>query len=247
MLAMVCQTTFAGAPGGSREPVMGDAQRKAALYEEFARVGKALASPRRLELLDLLAQGERNVEDLAGQAGLGLTSCSAHLQVLHNARLVVTRKQGTRVFYSLASDDVARLQASVHDVAAGLLADVGPARDAYLGEPVEEISREELLRRAGSGEITVIDVRPAAEYAAGHIPGAVSIPVDQLGARLAELPEDSEVVAYCRGPYCVFAHDAVRLMRSSGRTARRLAGGMPEWRFAGLPVATGAGTHPAVG
>jgi len=219
---------------------MGDAQRKAALYEEFARVGKALASPRRLELLDVLAQGERSVEALAGQAGLGLTSCSAHLQVLHNARLVVTRKQGTRVFYSLASDDVARLQASVLVVAAGLLADVGPARDTYLGEPVEEISREELLRRVGSGEITVIDVRPEAEYSAGHIPGATSIPVDQLSQRLAELPMDTEVVAYCRGPYCVFAHDAVRLLRAGGRRARRLTDGMPEWRLAGLPVAEGS-------
>ena len=139
---------------------MGDAQRKTALYEEFARVGKALASPRRLELLDLLAQGQRSVEDLAAQAGLGLTSCSAHLQVLHRARLVATRKQGTRVYYSLASDDVARLQASVRDVAASLLAEVGPARDAYLGGPVEEICRDELLRRAGTGEIIVLDVRP---------------------------------------------------------------------------------------
>ena len=219
---------------------MGDAQRKAALYAEFARVGKALGSPRRLELLDLLAQGERSVEDLAGQAGLGLTSCSAHLQVLHHARLVVTRKHGTRVFYGLASDDVARLHGSLRDVAAAQLADVGPARDAYLGDPVEEISREELMRRAGSGEVTVLDVRPEAEYAAAHIPGAVSVPVEQLGQRLAELPEDVEVVAYCRGPYCVFAHDAVRMLRASGRAARRLAGGMPEWRLAGLPVAAGA-------
>lgn len=219
---------------------MGDARRKAALYEEFARVGKALASPRRLELLDLLAQGERSVEDLAGEAGLGLTSCSAHLQVLHHARLVVTRKQGTRVFYSLASDDVARLHAAVRDVAASLLAEVGPARDAYLGEPVEEIAREELLRRAASGEVIVLDVRPEAEYAAGHIPGAVSVPVGQLSGRLAELPPRTDVVAYCRGPYCVFAHDAVRLLRDSGRRAWRLDGGMPEWRLAGLPVAAGA-------
>jgi rhodanese-related sulfurtransferase len=219
---------------------MGDAQRKATLYEQFARVGKALASPRRLELLDLLAQGERSVENLSAQAGLGLTTCSAHLQVLHHARLVVTRKHGTRVFYSLASDDVARVYAGVRDLAASLLAEVAPARDAYLGEPVEEISREELMRRVGSGEVIVLDVRPAAEYAAGHIPGAASIPVDQLGRRLAELPDSMEVVAYCRGPYCVFAHDAVRLLRAGGRRARRLAGGMPEWRLAGLPVAAGS-------
>jgi rhodanese-related sulfurtransferase len=217
---------------------MGDVQRKAELYEQFARVGKALASPKRLELLDLLAQGERSVEVLAREAGLGLTSCSAHLQVLHHARLVTTCKQGTRVYYSLASDDVARLYAEVRDVAARLLAEVEPARQAYLGEDVEQISREELLRRASSGEVTVLDVRPAAEYAAGHIPGAVSIPVSQLAGRLAELPAGTEVVAYCRGPYCVFAHDTVRLLRANGRTARRLDGGMPEWRLAGLPVAT---------
>jgi rhodanese-related sulfurtransferase/DNA-binding transcriptional ArsR family regulator len=218
---------------------MGSAGRKGQLYEQFARVGKALASPKRIELLDLLAQGERNVDDLASETGLGLTSCSAHLQVLFHSRLVSTRKQGTRVYYSLASDDVARLSAEVRDVAASLLADVEPARQAYLGEDVESISREELLRRVRTGDVTVIDVRPAAEYAAGHIPGAISIPINQLEERLAELPVGSEVVAYCRGPYCVFAHDAVRLLRTEGLPARRLTGGMPEWRLAGLPVAIG--------
>jgi rhodanese-related sulfurtransferase len=216
---------------------MADPQAKAGLYEQFARVGKALASPKRLELLDLLAQGQRSVEDLAAEAGLGLSSCSAHLQVLHHARLVTARKQGTRVFYSLASDDVARLYAGVREVAASLLAEVAPAREAYLGGDVEEISREELLRRVGAGDVIVLDVRPAAEFAAGHIPGAVSIPIGQLGQRLAELPTGTDVIAYCRGPYCVFAHDAVRLLRAQGRPARRLAGGLPEWRLAGLPVA----------
>jgi rhodanese-related sulfurtransferase len=224
---------------------MGDHQRKTELYEQFARVGKALASPKRLELVDLLAQGERSVEDLADEAGLGLSTCSAHLQVLHHARLVATRKQGTRVFYSLASDDVARLYAGVRQVAASLLAEVDPARRAYLGDDVEEVSRDELLRRAGLGEVTVLDVRPAAEYASGHIPGAVSIPIGQLGTRLAGLPSGTEIVAYCRGPYCVFAHDAVRLLRAHGRTARRLSGGMPEWRLAGLPVAAGDAPEPA--
>ncbi|MGE5293091.1 MAG: ArsR/SmtB family transcription factor [Micromonosporaceae bacterium] len=224
---------------------MGDQQRKAGLYEQFARVGKALASPKRLELLDLLAQGQRSVEDLAGEAGLGLSTCSAHLQVLHHSRLVATRKRGTRVFYSLASDDVARLYADVRQVAASLLAEVGPARDAYLGGEVEEVTRDELLRRASSGDLTVLDVRPAAEYAAGHIPDAVSIPISQLGQRLTELPDGTEIVAYCRGPYCVFAHDAVRLLRAHGRTARRLADGMPEWRLAGLPTATGEAVQPA--
>jgi len=218
---------------------MGDAQRKAVLYEQFARVGKALASPRRLELVDLLAQGERSVEGLAREAGLGVTSCSAHLQVLHQARLVSTRRQGTRVYYSLASDDVARLYASVRDAAAALLAEVEPARQAYLGEGVEEISRDELLQRAASGRVTILDVRPAAEYAAGHIPGALSIPLAEIEQRLAELPPGAEIAAYCRGRYCVFAHDAVRLLRAHGRTARRFADGMPEWRLAGLPTATG--------
>jgi rhodanese-related sulfurtransferase/DNA-binding transcriptional ArsR family regulator len=218
---------------------VGNREAKAGLYEQFARVGKALASPQRLELLDLLAQGERSVEDLAAQAGLGVSNCSAHLQVLRRARLVSARKQGTRVCYRLAGDDVARLYAGVRDTAASLLAEVGPARDAYLGAGVEEVSREELARRARAGEVTVLDVRPAAEYAAGHIPGAVSIPLAELGRRLAELPAGTEVVAYCRGPYCVLAHDAVRLLRASGRAARRLAGGMPEWRLAGLPVAAG--------
>ncbi len=218
---------------------MGDARHKAELYEQFARVSKGLASPKRLELIDLLAQGERSVEDLAGAAGIGLTSCSAHLQVLHHARLVSTRKQGTRVYYSLASDDVARLFASVRDVATSLLTDVEPARRAYLGEDVEQISREELLRRASAGQVTVLDVRPPAEYAAGHIPGAISIPISQLRERLAELPPGAEIAAYCRGPYCVFAHDAVRLLRASGLSARRLDDGMPEWRLASLPVTIG--------
>ena len=224
---------------------MGDHQRKTELYEQFARVGKALASPKRLELVDLLAQGERSVEDLAAEAGVGVSTCSAHLQVLHHARLVATRKQGTRVFYSLASDDVARLYAGVRQVAASLLAEVDPARRAYLGDDVEEVSRDELLRRAGLGEVTVLDVRPAAEYASGHIPGAVSIPIGPLGTRLAGLPSGTEIVAYCRGPYCVFAHAAVRLLRAHGRTARRLTGGMPEWRLAGLPVAAGDAPEPA--
>jgi len=218
---------------------MGDQQRKAELYEQFAQVGKALASPRRLELLDLLAQGERNVDDLASETGVGVTSCSAHLQVLHHARLVRTRKQGTRIYYSLAGDDVARLFMDVRDVAAGLLAEVERASRAYLGEDVEQISGEELQRRASAGQVIVLDVRPQSEYAAGHISGAVSIPIDELPQRMAELPADLEVAAYCRGPYCVFAHDAVRLLRAGGHAAMRLRGGMPEWRLAGLPVTVG--------
>lgn len=226
---------------------MADSRHKARLYEEFARVGKGLANPKRLELLDLLAQGERSVEELASQAELGLTSCSAHLQVLRSAQLVTTRKQGTRVFYSLASDDVARVQIAVRDLAARLVANVAPARDAYLGGDVAEISREELARRASAGEIIVLDVRPAAEYTAGHIPGAASVPIGELTQRLSELPDDIEIVAYCRGPYCVFAHEAVRLLRAHGLSARRLDGGMPEWRLAGLPVAVGDATQADAG
>jgi rhodanese-related sulfurtransferase/DNA-binding transcriptional ArsR family regulator len=218
---------------------MGDPSRKAELFDHIARVGKALGSGKRLELLDLLAQGERSVEALARAAGLGLTSASAHLQTLKQAGLVATRREGTRIHYRLAGSDVADLYARLRDVAAGHLADVDAARQAYLGPAgdAEEVSRDELLRRAQAGDLVVLDVRPAEEYAAGHIPGAVSIPVDQLADRIAELPDGVEVVAYCRGRFCVFAHDAVRLFTAHGRPARRLVDGMLEWRLADLPVA----------
>jgi rhodanese-related sulfurtransferase/DNA-binding transcriptional ArsR family regulator len=218
---------------------MGDPACKAELFDQLARVGKALGSGKRLELLDLLAQGERTVESLARVAGLGLTTTSAHLQTLKQAGLVATRRDGTRIHYRLASPDVADLYARLRDVAAIHVADVDVARRAYLGsdDAVEEIGRADLLRRAEAGDITVLDVRPAEEYVAGHIPGAVSVPVDQLAQRIAELPADVEVVAYCRGRFCVFAHDAVRLLTAHGRAARRLEDGMLEWRLAGLPVA----------
>ncbi|MFL6072729.1 MAG: ArsR/SmtB family transcription factor [Mycobacteriales bacterium] len=213
---------------------------KDALYEQFARVGKALASPKRLELIDLLAQGERTVEVLARAAGLGLTTASAHLQALRQANLVATRRAGTRVYYRLAGADVADLYARLRSVAAAHLADVEPARVKYLGAvEAEPVTRDELLRRAAAGEVTVLDVRPAEEYAAGHIPGAMSIPLDQLPDRLAELPAGTDVVAYCRGAYCVLAPEAVRLLTRHGRRARHLADGMLEWRLADLPVATG--------
>lgn len=216
---------------------MGDRAAKNALFEQFARVGKALGSGKRLELLDLLAQGERTVESLAGAAELGLTTASAHLQTLKHAHLVTTRREGTKIYYRLAGGDVAALYALVQSVAAAHLADVEAARTAYLGPDTEQVTREELLRRVESGSATVIDVRPREEYTAGHIPGAVSIPLDELAERLAELPTDHEIVAYCRGAYCVFSHDAVRLLTAHGRTARRLADGMLEWRLADLPVA----------
>ncbi|XVV06014.1 ArsR/SmtB family transcription factor [Actinosynnema sp. CA-248983] len=216
---------------------MGDRDAKTALFEQFARVGKALGSGKRLELLDLLAQGERTVESLARAADLGLTTASAHLQTLKHAHLVATRREGTKIFYRLAGDDVAALYALVQSVAGAHLADLDTARAAYLGPDTEQVTRQELLRRVESGSATVIDVRPREEYAAGHIPGAVSIPVDELAERLAELPADQEIVAYCRGAYCVFSHEAVRLLTAHGRTARRLADGMLEWRLADLPVA----------
>ncbi len=215
------------------------ARPKQILFAQFARVGKALASPARLELLDLLAQGERGVEDLADSAALKLTTASAHLQELRRAHLVETRREGTRIYYRLAGDDVERLVVAVRDVAAARLAEVAPATAAYLGEEVEPMGREELLRRAGAGEIVVVDVRPHIEYQAGHIPGAMSIPLDELEARLADLPDDLEVVAYCRGPYCALAYEAVRRLRQRGRSARRLVDGFPEWRRAGLPTLSG--------
>ncbi|MGH3647974.1 MAG: ArsR/SmtB family transcription factor [Micromonosporaceae bacterium] len=219
---------------------MADPARKAALFEQLARVGKALGSGKRLELLDLLAQGERSVEDLARAAGLGLTTASAHLQTLKQANLVATRRDGTRIHYRLADRDVAELYRRLRDVATAHLADAAAARDAYLGPDTEQLTREQLVRRAAAGDVTVLDVRPTEEYAAGHIPGAVSIPVDELPARLAELPDETEVVAYCRGAHCVFAHDAVRYLTGEGRSARRLTDGMLEWRLAGHPVETGA-------
>ncbi|WP_328690155.1 metalloregulator ArsR/SmtB family transcription factor [Streptomyces phaeochromogenes] len=216
---------------------MGDPQRKAALYDAFARTGKALSSGKRLELLDLLAQGERTVDALAKASGLNLTTASAHLQTLKQAGLVATRRDGVRIHYRLAGDDVAALYALLRQVARTHQADVEPARTAYLGtDDAEEVDREELLARAQAGGVVVLDVRPAEEYAAGHIPGAISIPVDELAERVAELPDDAEVVAYCRGAYCVLAYDAVRLLHARGRKAVRLTDGMLEWRLAELPV-----------
>jgi len=217
---------------------MGDPIRKAALFEGFAQVGKALGSPKRLELLDLLAQGERSVELLAARAGLGLTTASNHLQLLRQAGLVLARKEGTKVYYRLAGTDVAALWAQLREVASVHLAEVDRARRAYLGEDdITEVTRDELLRRLQAGDVTVIDVRPAEEYAAGHIPGAVSIPVDELADRLAELPSNATIVAYCRGSYCVMAHEAIRILSGVGRSALRLSDGMLEWRLADLPIA----------
>ena len=203
---------------------MSDRAAKTELFEQYARVGKALSAPKRLELLDLLAQGERTVDALARAAGVGVSTVSMHLQTLRQAGLVRTRKEGTSVHYRLAGDDVAGLYADVRDVAVAHLAGADRARVAYLGGDdaveAEDVPREELMRRARSGEIVVLDVRPRHEYASGHIPDAVSVPVEELEQRLAELPADVEVAAYCRGVYCALAYDAVRLLTRHGRPAR---------------------------
>ena len=214
------------------------------LFERLAVVGKAFANAKRLELVDLLSQGERTVESLAYEAGLGVTTASAHLQVLKLSSLVKTRKEGTRVWYSLAGEDVATLFSSLRTVARLHSADVERALNAYLGVggmgDVDEVSREELLERLGRGDILLLDVRPEEEFAAGHLPGARSVPFADLAEVMGSLSSDADIVAYCRGAYCVLAHDAVRLLRADGRTARRLQDGLLEWRLAGLPVEVGA-------
>lgn len=217
---------------------------KAGLYEVFARAGKALANPKRLELLDLLAQGERSVESLAKAAGLGISTTSTHLQALREAGMVVSRREGTFVHYRLSGDDVAGLLMLLRQVAGRHLPETARAAADYLGvlpdEAAVPVERDELLRRARGGEVVVLDVRPTLEFEAGHIPGAVSVPLNRLEQWLADVPADVEVVAYCRGEYCVLAYDAVRLAHASGRSARRLADGMIEWRDAGLPVDVGS-------
>ena len=217
---------------------MGDRAAKNLLFDQFARVGRALSSGKRLELLDLLAQGERSVDALARASELGLSTASAHLQALKAANMVTTRREGTKIYYRLAGTDVAQLLASVRAVASTHLPDVEAAASTYLGPDTEQVTRSELLERIQTGQVTVIDVRPREEYAAGHIPAAVSVPLDELAEHLAELPEDHDIVAYCRGAYCVLAHEAVRMLTEHGHTAMRLAEGMLEWRLADLPVAT---------
>ena len=214
---------------------MGDAA-KHELFDRLAEVGRALAGGSRLLMLDVLAQGERSVEHLADAAGLSVANASQHLQVLRRAGLVETRRAGTRVVYRLAGEEVLRLWVAVREVAAARVGDVERAARDYLGDEVEAIGRAELAGRLQAGEVVILDVRPRVEFAAGHIQGAQSVPLEELEARLDEIPDDADVVAYCRGPYCVFAHEAVRRLRAAGRNARRLEGGWPEWRLAGLPV-----------
>ncbi|MGC7099160.1 ArsR/SmtB family transcription factor [Amycolatopsis lurida] len=211
------------------------------LYEHVARVGKALGNGTRLQLLELLVQSPRGVVELAEVAGLNVTTASAGLQALKSAGLVATERDGTTIRYRVADPAVAALYGQLLAVAASNVADVDAAARRYLGpDDTEHINRDELLRRAEAGEVVVLDVRPEAEYAAGHIPGALSIPLDELTERIGELPPDLDVVAYCRGTYCTFSHDAVRFLTAEGRRALRLADGMLEWKIAGYPSISSA-------
>lgn len=221
-----------------------DAHRefKKSLYGQFARVGKALSSAHRLELLELLAQGERTVDSLATEMGLSLANASQHLQALRQATLVDSRKEGLFVFYRLSDPVVFDLCKAIRTVAERQLADLERlVREHFVDRSeAEPVEMDELLKRARARKVVVLDTRPVNEYAAGHIAGALSVPVDDLQRRLRQLPKEKEYVAYCRGPYCVYADRAVEILRFHGRRARRLREGFPEWRAAGFPVETGA-------
>ena len=223
---------------------MGNRAFKDSLYAEFAVLGKALANPHRLELLDLLAQGERSVEELAKEAALSLANASAHLQVLRRARLVEAEKRGLNVVYRLAAPEVFRLWRTLREVGSVRLAEIDRLVETYFTDRrgLEAVDKEELLCLLADEAVTVIDVRPEVEYVQGHIPTALSTPVGELKRRLSELPPDTEVVAYCRGPYCIYSDEAVRLLQEKGFRARRLGEGFPEWRAAGYPVETENGT-----
>ena len=220
---------------------MADRAAKDALFDAFAEVAKALSSGRRAEIVDLLAQGERSVEEISTEIAQSVANTSHHLRAMARAGLVSTRREGTRIFYRLASDRVAELGAAMRDVAAEHVAGLDRLADAYLGrrDGIEVVNRTELASRLARGEVVVLDVRPKAEFAAGHIAGARSVPIAELRRQLRALPKEAEIVAYCRGPYCVYADEAVRQLNRKGFRARRLIDGYPEWRRAGLPVETG--------
>ena len=222
---------------------MGDRLAKDALYHGLAGVAKALGNGRRAEIVDVLSQGERSVEALAGELGQSVANTSQHLQLLARTGLVRSRRDGNRVIYSLAGPRVAELWAAVRDVAADHVAELDGLAKAYLGDRsrLPTVTRPELAARLRDGDVVVLDVRPLPEFTAGHIKGAVSIPMGQLARRLRHLPKDREVVAYCRGPYCVFADDAVRVLNRRGYRAARLEDGFPEWVRAGLPVERAGG------
>ena len=220
----------------------GGANPKLSMLEQFAAVAKALGNAHRLDLLDLLAQGERHVEGLASVAGLSVANTSQHLHVLRRSGLVLSRKKGVHVLYSLSGDDVLSLLASLRATAERHVAEVDRLIHGYFQEKdaLEPVGRDDLIRRMKEGLVTVLDVRPPEEYTAGHIPGSVNIPLKELKLRLKDLPKGTAIVAYCRGPFCVLAYEAVAALRHHGREARRMEGGFPEWRTAGLPVETGA-------
>jgi rhodanese-related sulfurtransferase len=211
---------------------MGSKREKDALFEAIALMGKAFASPRRLELLDLLAQAPRTVDELARASGQSTANTSQHLQALHAAGMVTRAREGTSVRYALAGDQALGLWLALRDASISQLAEVERAARDYLGDDVDAVGRDELIARLRKGDVVLVDVRPTEEFEAGHINGARSIPIDELEDRLAELPADREVVAYCRGPFCAYAHDAVRQLQAAGRQARRLEEGWPEWRLA---------------
>lgn len=222
---------------------MSSRDAKDALFEGFAEVARALANGRRAEIVDVLSQAERSVDELAAELGQSVANTSHHLRAMARAGLLTTRREGTRIFYALASDRVAELWSAMRDVAEEHVAGLERLAAAYLGERdgIEVVDREELAARLERGEVLVVDVRPVAEYDSGHIAGARSVPIGELRRHLRALPKETEVVAYCRGPYCVYADEAVRQLKRKGFQARRLADGFPEWRRAGLPVAFGNG------
>lgn len=217
---------------------MGNRKVKDRIYEQFSRIGKAISSPHRLEIIDILAQGEKAVEGVAKALSIPIANASHHLQAMRAAGLVEARKEGTFVYYHLADPDVFELIRTIRTLAERNFAEMARILRTYFHsrDELEPIGRNELLDRARAEEVVVLDVRPPEEYRAGHIPGAVSLPVDQLERRLTEIPPNKEIVAYCRGPYCVMAFQAVQKLREHGRLARRLVDGFPEWRAEGLPV-----------
>lgn len=221
---------------------MSDRSLKDLLYEQVARIGKSLASQKRLELVELLAQGEKSVETLAAQAGLDMGLASAHLKALREARLVVTRREGKYIYYRLSGPDVSQLWVAMRETAEEHLLELRLALEQMSSQPDTLVSesRESLLEKARQGEIVVIDVRPVSEFNAGHLPHARSLPLEELERRLAELPVDRAIVAYCRGPFCLMSDEAVALLAAKGYRVQKIRDGVSEWQAAGLPVELGA-------